>query len=189
MIKTKQGSSDQRLNFARCDSHHNANRDSSIWSKRNKIKIPELRSNRWGIQMASYSAVHLRKSDGYFYWCRGRAHWGTLPLNAGHFILILADDVLHFPLIWSLTLYFPFLFIFLILWVYKKWFPQRERTQTGTGRFIALAVGHLISAQKVMKSLKWPKQFKFVRLFHIPEKLHFVLQGGITCKHLGWEGN
>lgn len=66
---------------------------------------------------------------------------------------------------------------------------QRERTQTGTGRFIALAVGHLISAQKVMKSLKWPKQFKFVRLFHIPEKLHFVLQGGITYKHLGWEGN
>lgn len=126
MIKTKQGSSDQRLNFARCDSHHNANRDSSIWSKRNKIKIPELRSNRWGIQMASYSAVHLRKSDGYFYWCRGRAHWGTLPLNAGHFILILADDVLHFPLIWSLTLYFPFLFIFLILWVYKKWFPKEN---------------------------------------------------------------
>lgn len=31
---------------------------------------------------------------------------------------------------------------------------QREKSQTGTGRFIALAVGHFISAQKVIKSLK-----------------------------------
>lgn len=35
---------------------------------------------------------------------------------------------------------------------------KRVGALTGTGLFIALAVGHLISAQRVMKSLKWPKQ-------------------------------
>lgn len=57
---------------------------------------------------------------------------------------------------------------------------QREQSQTGTGRIIALAVDHLISVQEVMKSLRWPKQFKFVRQFHMPDKVLLCFIGGIV---------
>lgn len=69
----------------------------------------------------------------YFNTC-GRCF--TFPLN-------LITDTLF-----SLFIYFSYTLSI------QEMISQRERTQTGTGRFIALAVGHLISAQKVMKSLK-----------------------------------
>lgn len=45
MIKTKQGNSDQRLNYAQRDSLHNAKQDSSTWremGEEKEIKICEL---------------------------------------------------------------------------------------------------------------------------------------------------
>lgn len=133
------------------------------------------RCNCWGMQTACYFAAHRKKkSDGYFCSGRGKALWGII-LAVQHILFIQGEDVVHFLLIWSLTLYFPLSHTVICLsyigGVYKKWFPKEKQAQTGTGGFIALAVGHLISAQKVMKSLKWPKQLEFVKQFHMPEKV------------------
>lgn len=137
------------------------------------------------MRMPCYFAVHRRKSDGYLCSCRGRSFEESPPVLH---ILFTRQDVVHFLLIWSLTLYSPpFLYFYLpcLYWgSIQEMISQREKAQTGTGRFIALAVGHLISAQKVMKSLKWPKQFKFARQFHMPEKVLLCFIGGITCRGL-----
>ncbi len=78
------------------------------------------------------------------------------PQSAAHFIYSrrcctfppnLITDTLFSP--------FPYFYLsFLYQGSIQEMISQREKAQTGTGRFIALAVGHLISAQKVMKSLK-----------------------------------
>lgn len=72
MIKTKQGNSDQRLNYAQRDSLHNAVRFLHLkWEeKKNQGFWAEC---NWGVQTACYFAVHRRKSDGYFCSYGGRS--------------------------------------------------------------------------------------------------------------------
>ena len=116
------------------------------------------------------------------------AVWGPLrnhPQSAAHFIYT-RRGCCTFPLNLIIDTSFPPLFhTFYLSFLYwgsiQEMISQWEKSQTGTGRFIALAAGHLISAQKVMKSLKWPKQFKFARRFHMPERVPLCYIGGIAC--------
>ncbi len=80
---------------------------------------------------------HPQSAAHFIYTRRGCC---TFPLN-------FITDTLFSP--------FPYFYLSFLYWgSIQEMISQRERAQIGTGRFIALAVGHLISAQKVMKSLK-----------------------------------
>lgn len=78
--------------------------------------------------------------------------------SAAHFNYILRECCTFALNLITDTLFSSFSICFYLSFLYQgstqAIISQREKSQTGSGRFIALAVGHFISAQKVIKSLK-----------------------------------